>query len=305
MIILNQKRVRKIPLSLQKSGASQVRLIVPADRNAKTVKDYALNQLKLPGDRMIPAGLGTATRKSLEGRIIVHRDQPKELYSWDVLWGRHQYVRWQETEWVEDYVTHLGKRYPRTQLPPENVEVLLLRDSEGKEFFASDPIAIGDKERVTIAINVFLEIFGFCGLGDPLDLKFELSIQRRVNWRLLPKGTGTRRELEKLVNEMPNKIHRNRAHRSLDQIQKYGQSEVIVGEGGFHGYVAFPFPKAGFTLLESIYPNNATYVLGPNWEETSKLSKREILESDLHLRRIVHDKAWEEVLDQWFSDQAA
>jgi hypothetical protein len=60
----------------------------------------------------------------------------------------------------------------------------------------------------------------------------------------------------------------------------------------------FGFENKDFFILESIYTGNATYVLGENWEEISKLSKDEILNQDLHQERIIHYQNWESEIDR-------
>ena len=56
--------------------------------------------------------------------------------------------------------------------------------------------------------------------------------------------------------------------------------------------MVFGFPKKGIYLLESVHLGNATYIFGDDWEKLSKLSKKEILDENLHKDRIVHRKLW-------------
>ena len=48
-----------------------------------------------------------------------------------------------------------------------------------------------------------------------------------------------------------------------------------------------------FTILESLIYGNAIYVFDKNWLEFSKLTKKEILDENLHMKRIIHKKGWE------------
>lgn len=49
-----------------------------------------------------------------------------------------------------------------------------------------------------------------------------------------------------------------------------------------------------YDVLESVYPNNVTYVFGKNWEELSKLTKAEILNGNLQDVRIIHNNNWQQ-----------
>jgi len=73
-----------------------------------------------------------------------------------------------------------------------------------------------------------------------------------------------------------------------------------VGNAGFHGYIIFGFKKKNFYILESVHLGNATYVFGKNWEELSKLTKKEILDEGLQEKRIIHKRSWENQIRNLF-----
>ena len=308
--LFQQKRFRKFPVRLEKIGASNSRLIVPVTQITSEIhSESALENLKTVGDRVLPGRIGPATRKNLDGKIIVHKNQPKEPYSWETLWGRWQWRGGGESEWVEDYVTHSRMRYPRTHIPAENIEVLLIENSKGEQFFASEVISHKAPEKWLMAANVMLEIFGFFWAINPEDLDTPLVITRRVNWRLLPKGrkpwNEIKPDLKNVIGNLKSKTQQRAANRQLELINQFGPEQVVIGQGGFSHYVAFCFESRGFTILESVEPNNATYILGENWETLSKLSKAEILSQGLELERVIHGSRWEFYLHRWFPKSAA
>ncbi len=309
MQLLTRKRVRKIPSNIAKQGVAKTRLIVPVDRESDGVKEYHLSALKEVGDRMIPAAHGVATRRNLKGRVIVHRDQPKEPHSWLALWGRYQFCGRGETEWVENYVIRTGLRYPRTQLPAEGIEISLIANEEGQQFYATDFISTSDDERWVTAANLMLEIFEFAWIAESGELQTPLTVTRRVNWHFLPPGEHewdtVRPKIEEVIDTLKSSPAKHRAKRSLKSLHDHGPDQVVMGLGGFHGYFALCFPNRGFTILESIHPNNATYILGQDWEVISQLTKAEILEEQLQLRRLIHDQSWETEIESWFADHAA
>jgi hypothetical protein len=68
--------------------------------------------------------------------------------------------------------------------------------------------------------------------------------------------------------------------------------EVVLGHGGYHAYVAYIFNKKGYAILESVLPDNATYVFDQNWQVVSGLTKTQVLDGNFHIDRIIHDGGW-------------
>lgn len=307
--MLNKQRVRVIPKALKESGAVVTRLVVPADFESDGVKKYHLSELKQVGDTMLPAAHGPGTRRNIEGRLIIHRHLPKEPHTWAQTWGRNQFCGRGMTEWVEDYVLRTTMRYPRTQLPAEGVEITLLENSKGERFFASEMIPTANDERWVTAANVMLEIFGYCWVVDETNLELPLVATKRVNWTILPPGCkpwkDVKPKLDEVIETLKNPVERHLAQRNFESIHRHLPDQVIIGRGGFHGYVGFCFPEKGFTVLESIHPNNATYILGRNWEALSQLTKAEILGDGLAEARLIHSSSWERDLAAWFDRHAA
>ena len=81
--------------------------------------------------------------------------------------------------------------------------------------------------------------------------------------------------------------------RNCEEIYDANPDFVAYGRSGFRGYAVFGFKQKGIYVLESAFPNNATYVLGGDWETISQLSKAEILSQNLHKARIIHDANWD------------
>ena len=80
----------------------------------------------------------------------------------------------------------------------------------------------------------------------------------------------------------------------LQRINGYEPEFAAVGRAGFDGYVIFGFPEKNLYVLESVHPDNATYVFEQNWERLSQLSKAEILDRDLQKDRLIHREGWPE-----------
>ena len=68
---------------------------------------------------------------------------------------------------------------------------------------------------------------------------------------------------------------------------------MAVGEESFNGYVVYGYTERNVYYFESNEPNNATYVFIGEWEEASKLTKRDIIMGKLCYKRLIHTKKWE------------
>lgn len=99
------------------------------------------------------------------------------------------------------------------------------------------------------------------------------------------------RLLKPIVDRQPdgNRAVIDKRH---ETISAYNPEFVAVGQGGFDGYVIFGFPSKSLFILESTQVNNATYVLDRNWEDLSAMTKAELLNNNLHKKRLIHRENW-------------
>ena len=125
----------------------------------------------------------------------------------------------------------------------------------------------------------------------------------QLNWELLPKGELPWQSDSPLLVQAKKTMNKNKAkvceHR-LSSIERHKPDTVAIGRGGFQGYIVYGFDKLNIFILESMYRNNATYVLDGNWEQISRLSKKEILDKQLHQARIIHNESWVTSLNNLF-----
>lgn len=301
MITISKTRVLKTP----KNVGDQVILYIPVVAIDHEVKSkYGLHCLTEVGQSMVPKGCGTATRRNVEGKVIIHKNRPKETYDREYYWCRQQWAVGGGTETVSGWVSRQSTRYPRTYLPAVNMELQLQVNREGEKFYATEIIKSSDEYRLVTAINMMLEIFGYVYVADaPCDeLITPIKIDRKVTWKLLPKGTRTieqlKKELRPIIDSTRKKTARALFFERLAHINEaFEPKTVTMGLGGFNGYVAFTFEKLGFTILECIYLNNATYVFNDDWEMYSQMSKTQILDEGLASHRIIHNGDWLRAID--------
>jgi len=251
------------------------------------------------GQAVLPSHtLGPISRRNAQGWDIVHRDRPKEQAFRQYEWCWEQFCGRDQTETVCRVVEVPYWRYPRTSVPPPSIELFLSNDNDGNMIALAPTFRIGTDEEATLkhTINLFLELFGECHVfyADLSALVFSRSV--KLNWTVLPQGKqlwiNLLPSLEPILN-IAKPRNRIVIRSRVEFINRYEPTFVAVGRAGFSGYLVFGFPERHLFFLESIYTNNATYVLGESWEQISQLSKAEILNDRLHRYRFVHRADWE------------
>jgi hypothetical protein len=249
------------------------------------------------GDSILPAIIGPVTRRNAEGDLIIHRDQPKETATRLIEWHWEQFRGRYEKETVSDFRNRSYKRFPRTKIPPQSVELKITVTADGQRILVGPPMTYtgDDDPQILHVVNLFLEAFGFC---ETFSKNLEEIIKaplRRLNWNLLPKGKRTWDDLKKDLNPIVARAAQGNQvliRSRFQEINRFGPDFVAIGLAGFAGYVVFGFTDRNLFVLESIYTNNATYVFGTNWQTLSQLTKSEVIENDFALHRVVHLRSW-------------
>lgn len=257
------------------------------------------------GESILPPSRGPAGRRNIKGYEIVQRHLPKETMYRQIQWS------WKERH-GRDTIDRVGikdvayQRYPRVQVPPYGVE-LSVRESPARVLYvAAGPFSIGeDTIKAANSANLLVELLGCFEVLDQALTSWLPAVTRRMNWSFLPPG-----ESPWLNAQGPLRVLLDRQSRGnqpvikarFDAVGAYEPEFVGVGRGGLLGYVAFGFPRRGICLLESCQTNNATYVLNETgWEEISQMTKAEILNSDAHQARLIHNRGWFDGLSDLFS----
>ena len=249
------------------------------------------------GERLLPPVRGAASRRNANGFDIVHRDRPKETAYRQISWT---YSQWHGDRQVE--VTEVKDvpyyRYPRTNVPPYAIELVISPDPAGAHCIVTGPFKNTDDQTAlaTNTANMLVEQFGSF---EVLDSSMSPSAQvpvRRLNWKLLPTGKNPWKtawpSLETVIEKSRGKS-REVVTARFKQVGKYSPEFIAIGLGGFDDYVVFGFPSKGVCVLESRFTNNATYVLAhANWEVVSQMTKAQILSASAHEERLIHDRNW-------------
>ena len=305
---INRKRIcsKKYISTFQEN--SKLSVIVPAEAiTTKKLELFGFSETDEVGTSILPNAYNSYAQKNAEQFFTINKDLPKERYTQTVYWTRKQWAGRGEVEEITEYTDLIKQRYHRDYHLPYSVEFTLIK-CDDKYSIISEPIKnIEDNtNKVINTINMVLGLFGECELisdKDPITINRPKTI--RLNWEILPQGVYPWERVKETVSNVTGKYNNTSQKmmmRNCELIHSLSPDFIACGKSGFKGYVVFGFTQKNLFILESMYPNNATYVFDKNWEELSKLSKAEILSESLHKCRIIHNTKWEENFKQLFSD---
>lgn len=265
------------------------------------IESYAENLLKYgldietleDGQSFLPRPIKSSTSYNSNGKIVIDKSAKEER----VFERSYHVVDWYGND---HYGTCYQSRmcYKRNFINPLGIELTYLNG------FIVSPILENceeNKETIKHVINMFLEMFGNCEiLTQGFDVK-GLNKIKRLQWTVLPKGEypweKAKKHLDVILDSIPNRYKGviNNRHRIISsKLPDF----MAIGDQGFYGYVIYGFTKKNIYIFESNQPDNATYVFKGNWEDASKLTKLEILTSNLCEARLIHNKNWESSIER-------
>lgn len=262
-------------------------------RFSSKIKTFGFNDDDVTGSAILPAPFNRYAMKNAEQFFVVNKNLPKEEYYQAIYWTRHEWAGRGETVPVTEITYVLRERYHRDYYAPYSVYFSLNRE---ERFIVSEGIPYEDENTAKLinTVNMLLGLFGECEiLLDEIERpKCEVL---RLNWEILPKGECPWGEVNELIEEVTKKCNQTQKQvmlRDCKIIHEKGPDFVAYGRSGFRGYIVFGFKAKNLYVFESIYPNNATYIVENDWEVLSQLTKAQILSKNLHKARIIHSEAW-------------
>jgi hypothetical protein len=296
--IIRQKRVRKLETHLANISSGTTLVFGLSD-----ISNYKIRLLELGfsascivGESVLPKISGRISHFNANGKEKIRRDLPKEtVYHM----REHTYKEWHGNEQVEQTkpIDMPYERYPRDFIPPPSVEVALLQSTDCvalvTEKIVYDP---SNTDRIIHTINLLLELFGECHILDEAFSQLTFPALNRLNWQILPPGEYPWERLEEtlrpIAEQAKNSVQRAFLEIRLKIISEYQPDKIVTGKAGYLGYIVFGFTKANLYIFENANYGNATYVFGEDWEELSRKTKGEIINSDSHIKRFVHTTKW-------------
>ncbi len=255
------------------------------------------------GETILPKTVGSVTRFNAEGKNDKHKNLPMETAYRQVMWRGKKFIGGGNFEEVEEIRDVPYQRYQVQFIPPPSHE-LTVAEVDNQKVIISSRILKSEENSIKARdiFNLFFEIFGECMMVNNNLSTVKLPEIHRKNWSVLPPGEYP---FETIVERINNdlRVVRNRNHivikHRIQQINDANPNFIAFGNAGFTGYWIFGFPNINTYVLESVYPNNATYILANDWERISRLSKSEILRNDLHIARIAHRVTWSNEINRF------
>lgn len=253
------------------------------------------------GTIFLPAKVGKFSTINADGKIIIRKDLPKETFYQEIF---YKWKQWHGPDQIEKEGNKLiaRERYQRQRLDAPDVRVTV-SNIDGELFFLikCEP----NEEHLLHKLNLALEIFN----------EFDVHINSRnglitlphnlkaVDWIILKSGTITVEEIqeavEKSISQKLKKTIRPVIIQRLNYISSFSPDETVIGIAGYSGYIIHNFPNLDISVLESEFPDNATYIFDyKKWELLSKLSKTEIIRNGLEKARVIHDEYWKEKISK-------
>lgn len=298
-MIIKKTRIRNLPTYVDGIPiGAELRPIVELDEASRQrLARLGFTDSPEPGETILPNGIGPISRYNADGKWQVHRDQPKEeRYVRTVRWAWKQWAGRGQYEEHEDFRDIYRLCYPRSAVPAPGIELTYL-EKDGKSYVIAPSFRNLDDHHVSLlhAINLLLELFGYCELVKGDLSRFSNILVKRLNWKMLPPGKYPWQRLKAHLGEVLKRTSENTQSVIFDRqetILSFNPDEQFVGTGGFSDYIAYTFKDRGLVVLESIRKGNAIYVFGLDWDRFSKLTKSEIINADLHMARLVHTKGW-------------
>lgn len=305
-MFFKQKIFRKIPTAIEALQNEFYIGIESSKLNEKDLLNIGITQDFIPlveGIDFLPSKIGKFSTINADGLVIIRKDLPKEKfyqdlsYTWKEWHGREQ-VEFSGTRGYERF------RFQRNRLDAPNTKVTTINIENSIWLLIK---CVPNEENLLHKLNLALEVFGEFSIAlDAKDGPIILPTKVKfVEWLILRSGILTEEEIkEKIENTISIKIKKTQRPiilQRLEYIRSKKPDEIAIGSAGYQGYVVYNFYKLGISILESEYPDNATYIFDSNnWEDLSKLSKTEILKGNLAKQRIFHDKDWTIKIDQLF-----
>ncbi|WP_107925241.1 hypothetical protein [Lysinibacillus parviboronicapiens] len=303
MKITEKKRIRnseKYMSHINEGGKANIGVAITAEV-ARKLQEIGFKTL-LSGESLVPAPkFGPVSKFNVNGKDVPQKDKPKETvyrqqhWSWTD-WGGNSHSRTVDIPY---------QRYPRKWIPAPWVELMIVQSGENKFVIAGDTITKGQTEETDIVhrINLMLAIFKQAEIFQENLERYEVPRTVKLGWDILPEGEMPWETFKHHLTPVLNSKSKGKkiiiAER-LETISKYNPDFHAIGDNGYQGYIIFGFTRENLYIFENAEYGNATYVFEGDWEQLSKMTKAEIIASNIHKHRFVHLDGWKRQIAELF-----
>lgn len=293
-MIIKKKRINNIYRYINKEeidNIKQLRVKVDELSQDKVINIGFSKKLEV-GEMVVPKVIGPITYFNVYGKEIINKNEKED---------RDIYRPYHIMDWHGQYHDGIAyerrKCYKREFINPYEMELIIVGQKETK--YVTNKEISKDANKLKFAMNLLLEIFGEFEIVYNEE-KINYGEIKRLNWNVLPRGKYPWEKLYPYIKNNLDNMQETKAKiakNNIEKITQYNPKFVAIGRSGFSGYIIYGFNKENKVILESMEIDNATYVLNENWEIISKLTKAEILKNNLHEKRIIHTKRWNEEIE--------
>ncbi len=301
-MVLKQTRINNLSVfSAAKEGEPIYIKVDNVGRFPSKLKIFGFDKNVENGDSILPSPFNNYAKKNAEAYATIDASLPLEKYTRTQYWTRNEWAGRDQTREVTDFVDITGYRRHRDWHKPYSVYFTYVVDDEAS--IVSDSIVYNKEngEKLKNTVNMILGLFGECTIdfsAIPSEIK-----KRRLDWDVLPPGEYPWEKVKNTIEDITKKSNKTQTAMMLRNCKTIVDMEpefIAYGKSGYRGYVVFGFPKKDLYILESIFPNNATYVFNNDWETLSKMTKAQILSNELHEARIIHSASWDQKFKELF-----
>ncbi|MGI6360256.1 MAG: hypothetical protein ACOX02_04390 [Acholeplasmatales bacterium] len=228
--------------------------------------------------------------------ILLENIQGKELIDKTEMEEYQVEINWRRTDWHGNEHTGVSfytrERYKRYYTTP-NLVRLSKTKIDGDVYVISEKLLKSDvnNDLICFYINLFNDLFDDFIILDK-DISIIVPITNKVDWEIVAPGNLIK-EIERIYTGQTTK-KRTRSLSYIKHLQDSNPTTITIGMQEYNGYIAFNYENNKYTIVESMLPDNATYIFNKDeWEELSKLTKQELIDDSKYVERIIHfEKSW-------------
>lgn len=301
---LTQKRIRnvnKLLSNIENDSLFYIGLIIDDGVSAKLKKISNKSHYDIGLEIFPDPILGKMSERNSVGEYIPLKNKPMEIAQ------RPHYYRLKDWGgYIHEKMCYVSyKRYPRKFIEPKEFRLKIISLGNNLEaVIITDKMKKNEKdsENIIFGANLILELFGAVEVF-ALDKNMEIQMPintKTVNWEILPPGKNIWDNINTLTKRKNSKVSQAFIRKRIEYIFNFHPDNIYQGTGGYRGYLVFEFEKKGLYIFESIAYGNATYIFEGEWENVSKLSKKEIIDRRLAKDRIVHYNDWKKNINKYF-----
>lgn len=260
------------------------------------------NELMLDEEIILPnPKIGSVSKENLNGKEIVHKDKEKvkkDIYLGERPsfgdWSKGSFSLWQRRDvYQKSFIQPRGygikvdvNSYDKEDNSWEVVFTINHTFLRSESNFNNDLLfALSLLNEVTRKYNIY-----------PSDMSAKDIISSRyISWSLFPPGE---RDIKNALSQRLSKSNNKHKEVVLDRakvIEELKPQKFIYSTDLSNDYYGALF-KDNLVVFENIKYGNATYILYDDWEDISKLSRSEILNTRDDFDRVLHNSNWQKSL---------